>query len=183
MDGFMFIKLPYWLFKKNQKDLRIQRYDGKKKLYLRKPHRNDEQLERLFSPEFTNYFTQTCYDEDDLKRFEVARTNYQRTKENINEENSFMRRRVDKIIFRKTVNPRVTITVEKYPNGQIVDIINPFNVRFPFEIGQVLNRGYETWAHTAGYEYSMDGHNYKGGPEKKKFGIPVSMLPSHLKNL
>ena len=99
------------------------------------------------------------------------------------QENSFMRRRVDKVIFRKTVNPRVTITVEKYPNGQIVDVINPFNIRFPYVIGQVLDRGHETWAHVNGYEISKDGFNYKGGPEKKKFGIPVSMLPPHLKNL
>ena len=96
---------------------------------------------------------------------------------------SFMRRRVDKVIFRKIVNPKVTITVEKHPNGQIVDIINPYRIRFPFEVGQVLNRGHETWAHVNGYEVSTDGHNFKGGPEKKKFGIPVSMLPPHLKNL
>lgn len=101
----------------------------------------------------------------------------------LTEDNSFMRRRVDKVVFRKIVNPKVTITVEKHPNGQIVDIINPRNIRFPFEVGQVLNMGYKTWANTNGYETSIDGFNFKGGPEKKKFGIPVSMLPPHLKNI
>ena len=103
--------------------------------------------------------------------------------QDLNEDNSFMRRRVDKVVFRKIVNPKVTITVEKHPNGQIVDIINPRNIRFPFEVGQVLNMGYKTWANTNGYETSIDGFNFKGGPEKKKFGILVSMLPPHLKNI
>lgn len=99
------------------------------------------------------------------------------------QDNSFMRRRVDKIIFRKIVNPRVTIIVEKYPNGQIVNVINPFGIRFPYQEGQLLDMGHKTWAHINGYEVSVDGHNFKGGTEKKKFGIPVSMLPQHLKNL
>ena len=103
--------------------------------------------------------------------------------QDLNEDNSFMRRRVDKIVFRKIVNPKVTITVEKHPNGQIVDIINKYNIRFPFVVGQVLNAGYKTWASVNGYETSIDGFNFKGGPEKKKFGIPVSMLPPELKNL
>lgn len=102
---------------------------------------------------------------------------------NESEDNSFMRRRVDKVVFRKIVNPKVTITVEKHPNGQIVDIINKYNIRFPFVVGQVLNAGHKTWANVNGYEVSLDGFNFKGGPEKKKFGIPVSMLPPHLKNL
>lgn len=101
----------------------------------------------------------------------------------LNESDSFMNRRVDKVTFRKIVNPRVTLTVEKHPNGEIVSIDNPYKVRFPFQKGQVLNRGYETWAHTSGYEFSIDGRNFKGKPEKKKFGIPVSLLPPHLKNL
>lgn len=101
----------------------------------------------------------------------------------LNEDNSFMRRRVDKVVFRKIVNPKVTITVEKHPNGQIVDIINKYNIRFPFVVGQVLNAGHKTWASVNGYETSIDGFNFKGGPEKKKFGIPVSMLPPELKNL
>lgn len=103
--------------------------------------------------------------------------------QDLNEDNSFMRRRVDKVVFRKIVNPKVTITVEKHPNGQIVDIINKYNIRFPFVVGQVLNAGHKTWAHVNGYEVSIDGFNFKGGPEKKKFGIPVSMLPPELKNL
>lgn len=101
----------------------------------------------------------------------------------LTEDNSFMRRRVDKVVFRKIVNPKVTITVEKHPNGQIVDIINKYNIRFPFVVGQVLNAGHKTWASVNGYETSIDGFNFKGGPEKKKFGIPVSMLPPELKNL
>jgi len=103
--------------------------------------------------------------------------------QDLNEDNSFMRRRVDKVVFRKIVNPKVTITVEKHPNGQIVDIINKYNIRFPFVVGQVLNAGHKTWASVNGYETSIDGFNFKGGPEKKKFGIPVSMLPPELKNL
>jgi len=97
---------------------------------------------------------------------------------------SFMKRRVDKIVFRKIVNPRVRLTIEKYPNGKILSIENTYNIRFPYKIGEVINRGYETWANANGYEISIDGGtNFKGGPEKKKFGIPISLLPPHLKNL
>lgn len=187
-DGFKFIKIPYWLFKKKQDDLKINRLNEKKALYLTSKHRSYDQLEQLFTPEFEYFYNTISYDETDRKRMEIAKENHQRTKnrkekEGITEDNSFMRRRTDKVMFRKTVNPSVKIVVTKYPNGQIVDIENPRNIRFPYQVGQVMDRGHETWAHVNGYEISKDGFNYKGGPEKKKFGIPVSMLPPHLKNL
>lgn len=187
-EGFKFIKIPYWLFKKKQDDLKINRLNEKKALYLTSKHRSYDQLEQLFTPEFEHFYNTISYDNVDRERMEIAKKNHQRTKnrkekEGITEDNSFMRRRTDKVIFRKTVSPNVKIVVTKYANGQIVDIENPRNIRFPYQVGQVMDRGHETWAHVNGYEISKDGFNYKGGPEKKKFGIPVSMLPPHLKNL
>ena len=185
-EGFKFIKLPYWLYKKKQDDLRISRLNERKALYLTSKHRSDAQLEKLFDPNFEHFYNEISYDEIDRKRMSITKDNFTKKKERnevVTEDDSFMRRRVDKVIFRKIVNPRVTITVEKHPNGQIVGVENPFNIRFPYQEGQLLDRGHETWAHVNGYEISKDGFNFKGGPEKKKFGIPISMLPPHLKNL
>jgi len=52
----------------------------------------------------------------------------------------------------KEVNPRVTVTFV-VQGGRIVEIENPFNVRFPFSIGQPFNRGVETFAGVNGYRF------------------------------
>jgi hypothetical protein len=99
---------------------------------------------------------------------------------------SFMKRRIDKVIFRKIVNPKVQIIVHKYPNGEIVGVDNQYGIRFPYKKGQLLNMGRETWASVNGYEISYDnGNTFKdlSKTKEKKFGIPVDLLPPHLKNL
>ena len=76
-------------------------------------------------------------------------------------------------VFTKEINRGITITVKKYPNGQIVEIENKHNVHFPFKVGQILNRNAEVWASNNGY--LMDGKDV--GPEEKIFGIRVKDIP------
>jgi hypothetical protein len=84
-EGFKFIRIPYWLFKKKDEDLRIQRMDNMRMLYLKGRDRSPESLEKLFDPMFEKYFEQIVYDEADQKKYEIAKTNYKRQKDKLNE--------------------------------------------------------------------------------------------------
>lgn len=77
------------------------------------------------------------------------------------------------VVFSKKVNPQVTITVKTYPNGQITDIENEYEVRFPYSVGQVLNMGHRTWACSNGY--MVNDEDPCG--EKKIFGMRASDIP------
>lgn len=85
-DGFKFIKMPYWFFKKNQNDLRISRIDKKKSLYLKGMDSKEENMERLFDPMFEKYFDVIVYDDIDQKKYDIAKSNYIRFKKPVNEE-------------------------------------------------------------------------------------------------
>ena len=79
-EGFKFIRMPYWFFKKNQNDLRISRLDEKKMLYIMGYDRKDENMLRLFDPMFEKYIESIVYDEDDQKKYDIAKDNYKRFK-------------------------------------------------------------------------------------------------------
>lgn len=77
------------------------------------------------------------------------------------------------VVFKKKVNPQVTITVKTYPNGQITDIENEYEVRFPYSVGQILNMGHRTWACSNGY--MVNDQDPCG--EEKIFGIRTKDIP------
>lgn len=79
-EGFKFIRMPYWFFKKNQNDLRISRLDEKKMLYIAGYDRKDENMLRLFDPMFEKYIESIVYDEDDKKKYDISKSNYQKFK-------------------------------------------------------------------------------------------------------
>ena len=55
----------------------------------------------------------------------------------------------------------------------IAEIENPFNVRFPYFVGQVLNMGHRTWACNNGYLVNDEDPC----PEKKIFGMRAKDIP------
>lgn len=77
------------------------------------------------------------------------------------------------VIFTKKVNPSFKFIVRTFPDGTIKEMDIPNGVRFPFSIGQVLNRNHETWACVNGY--LVNGKDMCG--EEKIFGIKVSDVP------
>jgi len=85
-EGFKFIRIPYWLFKKKDDDLRIQRLNGVRMLYLKGRDRSPEAMEKLFDPMFEKYFEQIVYDEADQKKYDIAKSNYQKQRDRLNEE-------------------------------------------------------------------------------------------------
>ena len=84
-DGFKFIRIPYWLFKKDD-GLRIQRLNEKKALYLKGRDRTPESLEKLFDPMFEKYFEQIVYDEVDQRKYDVAKSNHRHFNKSMNED-------------------------------------------------------------------------------------------------
>lgn len=69
----------------------------------------------------------------------------------------------------------LAFNVYKTPDGRITRIEKPkhVHIRFPFEVGQILNRGVETWACNNGFY--IDGKDTC--PEEKVFGIRKSDIP------
>ena len=84
-EGFKFIRMPYWFFKKND-GLRIQRLNEKKALYLKGRDRTPEALEKLFDPMFEKYFEQIVYDEVDQKKYDIAKSNHRHFNKPMNED-------------------------------------------------------------------------------------------------
>lgn len=70
-------------------------------------------------------------------------------------------------------NPRLVITVTKSRDGRITDIDNESGVRFPFSVGQIMNRSVEVWA--CNNNFLMNGEDTC--PEKKIFGVKASDVP------
>lgn len=82
--------------------------------------------------------------------------------------------RYDKeIVFTNKLNSRLTITVKKSPDGRITEIENESGIRFPFSIGQLLQRNVEVWA--CNNNFLMDGKDTC--PDKKIFGIKTKDIP------
>ena len=85
-EGFKFIRIPYWYFKKNQNDLKISRLDEKKALYMKGYDRKPENMEMLFDPMFEKYFEQIVYDEIDQQKYDIAKANHRKFSQPINED-------------------------------------------------------------------------------------------------
>src|SRR6056300_1125675 len=85
-EGFKFIRIPYWYFKKNQNDLKISRLDEKKALYMKGYDRKPENMEMLFDPMFEKYFEQIVYDEIDQQKYDIAKANHRKFNQPINED-------------------------------------------------------------------------------------------------
>ena len=77
------------------------------------------------------------------------------------------------IIFTNKRNPRLEIIVTKSPDGRITNIENETGMRFPFSVGQILNRTAEVWA--CNNNFLIDGKDTC--PEKKIFGVRASDAP------
>jgi len=78
-----------------------------------------------------------------------------------------------KVKFTHKRNSRLEITVTKTPDGRITSIENNSGMRFPFSVGQILNRTAEVWA--CNNNFLMDGKDTC--PEKKIFGVKASDVP------
>jgi predicted nucleotidyltransferase len=77
-------------------------------------------------------------------------------------------------IFKGKRNPNLVITVTMTPDGRITEINNKAQgIRFPFSVGQILNRNHEVWA--------CNNHFFVNSkdtcPEEKIFGIKKSDIP------
>ncbi len=77
------------------------------------------------------------------------------------------------IIFTNKRNPRLVITIQLDPKRRISEIENKTGIRFPFSVGQPLNRNIEVWA--CNNNFLMDGKDTC--PEKKIFGVRASDVP------
>jgi hypothetical protein len=81
--------------------------------------------------------------------------------------------REERVIFTAKRNRGLVITVSKNPDGRITNIENETGIRFPFSIGQILNRGVEVWA--CNNNFLMAGKDTC--PEKKIFGVRTKDIP------
>lgn len=77
------------------------------------------------------------------------------------------------VVFTNKRNPRLVITIRKNPDGRITEIENETDMRFPFSVGQILNRTAEVWA--CNNNFLMDGKDTC--PEKKIFGVKAKDVP------
>ena len=77
------------------------------------------------------------------------------------------------IVFAHKNNPRIVITIIKSRDGRISSIDNKAGFRFPFSVGQLLQRNIETWA--CNNDFLIDGKDTC--PEEKIFGIKKSDIP------
>jgi hypothetical protein len=77
------------------------------------------------------------------------------------------------VVFTNKRNPRLVITIKKNPDGRIVEIENETGMRFPFSVGQILNRTAEVWA--CNNNFLMDGKDTC--PDKKIFGVKTKDVP------
>lgn len=77
------------------------------------------------------------------------------------------------VVFTHKRNSRLEIIVKKTPDGRITNIENKAQMRFPFSVGQILNRTAEVWA--CNNNFLMDGKDTC--PEKKIFGVRTKDVP------
>lgn len=89
---------------------------------------------------------------------------YNQISESINEK---------EVVFTGKRNPRLIITVKKTIDGRITQIENKTGIKFPFSVGQILNRSIEVWA--CNNNFLIDDKDTC--PEEKIFGVKVSDVP------
>ena len=70
-------------------------------------------------------------------------------------------------------NTALSFKLTKDRVGRITKIDKPDNVRFPYTIGQFLNRSFESWA--CNNHYLIDGKDTC--PDKKIFGVKTKDVP------
>jgi len=93
---------------------------------------------------------------------------------NMNEaEHGIDPKHLKKVIFKSKRRPGMIITVIKTPDGKIVEIDNQANIRFPYNIGQTLDMGHQTWA--CNNHFLVNDKDTC--PEEKVFGIRKSDIP------
>lgn len=80
-EGFVFIKIPYWLYKKNPKDLSIRRYAKLKRLSISRPQVNKDFLKLLNDPNVERYFNVIDTDDVSQQRFRMYKQQYPRFKD------------------------------------------------------------------------------------------------------
>jgi hypothetical protein len=76
------------------------------------------------------------------------------------------------VVLKNTRNPNIVIKLVKSMN-RIISIENKTNFRFPYRVGQLLDRGLETWA--SNNNFLIDGKDYS--PEEKIMGIRKRDIP------
>jgi len=77
------------------------------------------------------------------------------------------------VVFTNKRNPNLKIIVKKSRDGRIISIDNETGIRFPFQVGQLMQRNVETWA--CNNNFLMDGKDTC--PEKKIFGVRAKDVP------
>jgi hypothetical protein len=75
--------------------------------------------------------------------------------------------------FEHKRNPHLNIEVDLAPDGRILEIRKDPGTRFPFSVGQIMNRNNEVWA--ANNNYMVNGKDT--GPEEKIFGVRTKDVP------
>lgn len=76
------------------------------------------------------------------------------------------------VVLRHTRNPNIVITLVKSMN-RIIYIENKSNYRFPYRVGELINRGLETWA--SNNNFLIDDKDYSA--DKKVMGIRTKDIP------
>jgi hypothetical protein len=123
--------------------------------------------------EFTlpNYLDEEEENKRKQKEFEKETEEMERNLENDDIEESLLTN--SSITFTNKRNPRLVITIQLDTKRRISEIENKTGIRFPFSVGQPLNRNIEVWA--CNNNFLMDGKDTC--PEKKIFGVRASDGP------
>ena len=75
-EGFEFIKIPYWLYKKNVEGLSIRRSLVKKRLSIARSQVNDYFLKLINNPDVERYFNIVDTDDVSQQRFKSYQRHY-----------------------------------------------------------------------------------------------------------
>jgi hypothetical protein len=75
-EGFEYIKIPYWLYKKMSKELSIKRYTGKKRLSVARNQIYGDFLKMINNPDVERYFYTIDTDEYSHQRFKSFQKHY-----------------------------------------------------------------------------------------------------------
>jgi hypothetical protein len=75
-EGFVFIKIPYWLYKKMSKELSIKRYTKKKRLSIARSQINGDYVKLINDPNVEIYFNIIDTDETSRRRFKSYQRHY-----------------------------------------------------------------------------------------------------------
>ena len=69
-EPFKYVKLPYWLYKKNKDVLKIQKINGKKRFAPNKSNDRPEFIQKLQDKHIEDYFNMEAHDKAGRKNFE-----------------------------------------------------------------------------------------------------------------